>query len=196
MFPRVSEAEVASLYPHIKNQIGSDFSCVDIDGFKYLSSEDRLVVQVQDTSATLYIKRTSINEILYDQNETALNIFSTSSYSTSLVSKPLTILKCVIYDKLYINYEPTIINTVGSENITSAVLSHTYPANYTYFETYVFYPTAITESRKTNYLTVVIERKNLGQIFGAILSWISILALIIGFIVAPLMDRLLNLLTA
>ncbi len=196
MFPRVSEAEVARLYPHIKNQIGSDFSCVDIDGFKYLSSEDRLVIQVQDTSATMYIKRTSINEILYDQNETALKIFSTSSYSSSLVSKPLAILKCVIYDKLYINYEPTIINTVDSEDINSAVLSHTYPANYTYFETYVFYPTAITESRKTNYLTIVIERKNLGQILGAILSWISILALIIGFIVAPLMDRLLNLLTA
>lgn len=196
MFPRVSEDEVASLYPHIKNQIGSGFSCVDIDGFKYLNSQDRLVVQVQDTSATMYIKRTSINEILYDQNETALKISSRTGYSSYLVSKPLTFLKCVIYDKLYINYEPTIISTVNSEDLATVSVLHTYPTNYTYFETYVFYPTAITESRKTNYLTIVIERKNLGQIFGAVLSWVSILALFIGFIAAPLMDRLLNLLTA
>lgn len=41
-----------------------------------------------------------------------------------------------------------------------------------------------------------IYRKNLGEIFGAVLSWVSIFALLIGFIAGPLMDKTLNLLTA
>lgn len=43
---------------------------------------------------------------------------------------------------------------------------------------------------------MTISRKNLGDIFGAVLSWVSILVIIIGFIAAPLMDHMLNLLTA
>lgn len=47
-----------------------------------------------------------------------------------------------------------------------------------------------------NVFNITIARKNIGDIFGAVLSWISILALLISFLAAPLMDMTLNLLTA
>ena len=62
----------------------------------------------------------------------------------------------------------------------------------------MFYPTrtSVLGDARHNLQTVTIQRKNIGAILGAVLSWASVLLLIIGFIAAPLMDNLLNLITA
>jgi uncharacterized membrane protein (DUF441 family) len=47
-----------------------------------------------------------------------------------------------------------------------------------------------------NLITIKINRKNIGTILGAVLSWVSILTLAVGVVAAPLMDKKLSLLTA
>ena len=120
------------------------------------------------------------------------------SSSISVKKRDLTFLKCTIYDRLYLNYDPKIISTVKADSFTSTNINQNFGTGttYTYFRFYLFTGIELSTLNNINTYTATIYRKNIGEIFGAVLSWVSIFALIIGFLAAPLMDKTLNLLTA
>ena len=54
----------------------------------------------------------------------------------------------------------------------------------------------LIQSYNYNIAKYSVIRYNIGYIIGAILSWVSLFILIFGFIAAPIMDKMLSLLTA
>jgi len=102
-----------------------------------------------------------------------------------------------ISDQLYLNYQPQTQFTVQSRN--SSVLFSTsikaYTSNNTVFAFMPYYPaySGADETLSYNVHNLSITRYSLAYIIGSYLSWISILTMIFGFIVAPIMDASLNL---
>jgi hypothetical protein len=93
-----------------------------------------------------------------------------------------------------------VINTFKSTIGSTVNEAHPFnvTSSYTFYTLGLYTPfdsaTALTRNYNTE--SVTIQRKNLGDILGAVLSWASILILIVGCLAGPLMDRLLGLLTA
>jgi hypothetical protein len=59
-FSLLSEEEVAASYPGMKQEIGSGFACVDLEGLAFANSQDRIYIEAQDPNVTLYVKGTSL----------------------------------------------------------------------------------------------------------------------------------------
>lgn len=59
---------------------------------------------LQDPAGTMYLKGTSTNEILSQKTDKAIEIKLSSSQKTAKLN--IVIMKCTIYDRLYLNYEP------------------------------------------------------------------------------------------
>jgi hypothetical protein len=58
------------------------------------------------------------------------------------------------------------------------------------------YESLVNGTEENNYTKLFIERYNVGYMVGAVLSWVSILAMVCGFIIGPLMEKLLDLMQA
>ena len=197
LFPVVTEEEVAKIDPTLSAQIGSGFGCLNVAGLKFLSADENIFIEVQDPSATLYLKGTSLEATLNGQSDQALSLSWTNS-QTRAKQMLISFIKVTKEDKLYLNYEPEVINTVKNSVHSGGTVSHSFTGNFSYFCLSIYYPlaTAVFAKDRSNLQTVVILRKNLGDIFGAVLSWASVLVIILGFIAAPIMDHKLNLITA
>ena len=197
LFPVVTEEEVARIDPVLSAQIGSSFGCLNIAGLQFLNADEHIFIEVQDPSATLYVKGTSLEAVLNDQSDQALSSSWTNT-QTKAKQMQISFIKVIKEDRLLLNYDPETIYTVKSTVHSSGTIDHSFTGNFTYFCLSIYYPVASTTFSldMDNVLSITVIRKNIGDIFGAVLSWASILMIILGFIAAPLMDHKLNLITA
>jgi hypothetical protein len=100
-------------------------------------------------------------------------------------------------DRLYLNYQPSIISTINTDTTTVIGSNLIKPSNNTFIGLGLYYPSSVNPlAIMYNLINITITRKNIGVIIGAVLSWISILTLIVGVLAGPLMDKKLSLLTA
>ena len=83
LFPVVTEEEVATIDPTLNAQIGSGFGCLNVAGLQFLSAEENIFIEVQDPSATLYLKGTSLEAVLNDQSDQALSASWTNTQTNS-----------------------------------------------------------------------------------------------------------------
>ena len=105
LFPVVTEEEVAKIDPTLSAQIGSGFGCLNVAGLKFLSADENIFIEVQDPSATLYLKGTSLEATLNGQSDQALSLSWTNS-QTRAKQMLISFIKITKEDKLYLNYEP------------------------------------------------------------------------------------------
>ena len=76
----------------------------------------------------------------------------------------ISFIKVTKEDRLYLNYDPEVINTVKTSVHTAGTKAHSFTGNYTYFSLAIYYPTASTVFAKdnNNIHTITVLRKNIG----------------------------------
>ena len=110
-------------------------------------------------------------------------------------------ISATINDKLLVGYQPQVINTFQKSKIGNLFQVYSAPlkTNNMLFGIKLYSPISLifnSPNENSNLLTVSIIRFDIGYIVGAVLSWISIFALLSSLIVGPLMDKALNLIQA
>jgi hypothetical protein len=108
------------------------------------------------------------------------------------------ILHAVIRDTLSVGSAPQILNQFYLENTASFKSATGFPfkSSNAKFKLQLYAPKGVSlvDGFDFNKSSVTITRYDIGFIVGSVLSWVSSLALVLGLVVVPLMQKSLNLL--
>ena len=133
LFPVVTEEQVTASYPELAAQIGSGFGCVNLAGLTFESGDDQIFIEVQDPSATVYLQGTSLDSALADKRDAARTMSNNNSFSLA-VGISMTCIKIIKNDRLYLHYDPLVINTFHSLSSTSPIyVTPPFTGNFSYF---------------------------------------------------------------
>lgn len=180
--------------PSLPSEMGQNFGCFDMAGLKYSQESSDYYVEVMDR-ATLFIEVTSSEQIIAEQNSGFIEL-------KAQFCRQMRVLHAVVRDSLSLNVDPQIINTflLDEESfLTKAVFfPFSSPAAHSQFAVRLYVPQANVAADKFrhNQMDLTITRHDIGTIMGSVLSWVSILVLLCGLLVFPLMKYSLILVQA
>jgi hypothetical protein len=191
-FPFINSVNATKQYPYLGKNIKTAFGCIDITGIEFSSINNHLFIEVAAANASIYYPTLTTTNIVYQTEMAFAQVWSNSpkkGLNFSAVIYP-SFIEAQVSDSIYIGAAPVTISTIASGVTISSIYNRlsTISSTYAKFDFQVVflkqYPVVTT---------VTMTRENIGYIVGAILSWISIFTMILGFIISPLMDKSLSL---